>query len=47
MRKDLSPDDLDGLLKRPLVAVLATYRATAAYSSRRSGTAGETAASTS
>ena len=26
MRKDLSPDDLDGLLARPLVAVLATYR---------------------
>lgn len=27
MRKDLDPDDLDGLLERPLVAVLATYRA--------------------
>jgi PPOX class probable F420-dependent enzyme len=27
MRKDLSPNDLDGLLERPLVAVLATYRA--------------------
>jgi PPOX class probable F420-dependent enzyme len=27
MRKGLSPDDLDGLLERPLVAVLATYRA--------------------
>jgi PPOX class probable F420-dependent enzyme len=27
MRKCLSPDDLDGLLERPLVAVLATYRA--------------------
>lgn len=27
MRKDLGPDDLDGLLERPLVAVLATYRA--------------------
>jgi PPOX class probable F420-dependent enzyme len=27
MRKHLSPDDLDGLLERPLVAVLATYRA--------------------
>jgi PPOX class probable F420-dependent enzyme len=27
MRKDLGPDDLDGLLDRPLVAVLATYRA--------------------
>jgi PPOX class probable F420-dependent enzyme len=27
MRKRLSPDDLDGLLERPLVAVLATYRA--------------------
>jgi hypothetical protein len=26
MRKGLSPDDLDGLLERPLVAVLATYR---------------------
>jgi len=26
MRKGLSPDDLDGLLARPLVAVLATYR---------------------
>jgi len=26
MRKGLSPDDLDGLLDRPLVAVLATYR---------------------
>jgi len=27
VRKDLAPDDLDGLLDRPLVAVLATYRA--------------------
>jgi PPOX class probable F420-dependent enzyme len=27
MRDDLGPDDLDGLLERPLVAVLATYRA--------------------
>jgi PPOX class probable F420-dependent enzyme len=27
MRKGLSPGDLDGLLERPLVAVLATYRA--------------------
>ena len=27
MRKDLGPDDLDGLLESPLVAVLATYRA--------------------
>jgi hypothetical protein len=27
MREGLSPDDLDGLLERPLVAVLATYRA--------------------
>ena len=27
MRKRLGPDDLDGLLERPLVAVLATYRA--------------------
>jgi PPOX class probable F420-dependent enzyme len=27
MRKGLSPDDLDGLLERPLLAVLATYRA--------------------
>ena len=27
MRKGLGPDDLDGLLERPLVAVLATYRA--------------------
>ena len=27
MREGLSPDDLDGLLDRPLVAVLATYRA--------------------
>src|SRR5215831_14966245 len=27
MRHDLSADDLDGLLERPLVAVLATYRA--------------------
>lgn len=27
MRKDLGPNDLDGLLERPLVAVLATYRA--------------------
>jgi len=27
VRKDLGPDDLDGLLERPLVAVLATYRA--------------------
>jgi PPOX class probable F420-dependent enzyme len=27
MRKDIGPDDLDGLLERPLVAVLATYRA--------------------
>jgi PPOX class probable F420-dependent enzyme len=27
VRKPLSPDDLDGLLERPLVAVLATYRA--------------------
>jgi PPOX class probable F420-dependent enzyme len=27
MRKGLGPDDLDGLLDRPLVAVLATYRA--------------------
>ena len=26
MRKGLDPDDLDGLLDRPLVAVLATYR---------------------
>jgi PPOX class probable F420-dependent enzyme len=26
MRKGLDPDDLDGLLERPLVAVLATYR---------------------
>ena len=26
MRKHLDPDDLDGLLERPLVAVLATYR---------------------
>ena len=26
MRKGLHPDDLDGLLERPLVAVLATYR---------------------
>jgi PPOX class probable F420-dependent enzyme len=26
MRKGLGPDDLDGLLERPLVAVLATYR---------------------
>jgi PPOX class probable F420-dependent enzyme len=26
MRKGLGPDDLDGLLDRPLVAVLATYR---------------------
>lgn len=26
MRKGLSPGDLDGLLERPLVAVLATYR---------------------
>ena len=26
MRDDLGPDDLDGLLERPLVAVLATYR---------------------
>ena len=28
MRDDLGPDDLDGLLERPLVAVLATYRST-------------------
>jgi PPOX class probable F420-dependent enzyme len=27
MRDDLGPGDLDGLLERPLVAVLATYRA--------------------
>jgi PPOX class probable F420-dependent enzyme len=27
VRDDLRPDDLDGLLERPLVAVLATYRA--------------------
>ena len=27
MRDDLGPDDLDELLERPLVAVLATYRA--------------------
>lgn len=27
MRHGLGPDDLDGLLARPLVAVLATYRA--------------------
>ena len=27
MRKGLGPDDLEGLLERPLVAVLATYRA--------------------
>jgi hypothetical protein len=27
VRDDLGPDDLDGLLERPLVAVLATYRA--------------------
>ncbi len=27
MRKGLGPNDLDGLLERPLVAVLATYRA--------------------
>jgi PPOX class probable F420-dependent enzyme len=27
MRKGLRPDDLDGLLERPLLAVLATYRA--------------------
>jgi PPOX class probable F420-dependent enzyme len=27
MRKGLRPEDLDGLLERPLVAVLATYRA--------------------
>ena len=27
MRHGLGPDDLDGLLERPLVAVLATYRA--------------------
>jgi PPOX class probable F420-dependent enzyme len=27
MRKGLAPDELDGLLERPLVAVLATYRA--------------------
>ena len=27
MRKSLGPDDLDGLLELPLVAVLATYRA--------------------
>ena len=27
MRDGLHPDDLDGLLERPLVAVLATYRA--------------------
>ena len=27
MRKDLGPDDLGDLLERPLVAVLATYRA--------------------
>ncbi len=27
MRKGLSPDDLGGLLERPFVAVLATYRA--------------------
>ena len=27
MRKGLRPDDLDGLLDRPLLAVLATYRA--------------------
>jgi PPOX class probable F420-dependent enzyme len=26
VRKGLTPDDLDGLLERPLVAVLATYR---------------------
>jgi PPOX class probable F420-dependent enzyme len=26
VRKGLGPDDLDGLLERPLVAVLATYR---------------------
>ena len=26
MRKGLGPDELDGLLERPLVAVLATYR---------------------
>ena len=26
MRKGLDPDELDGLLQRPLVAVLATYR---------------------
>jgi PPOX class probable F420-dependent enzyme len=26
MRKGLGPDDLEGLLERPLVAVLATYR---------------------
>jgi pyridoxamine 5'-phosphate oxidase-like protein len=26
MRDDVGPDDLDGLLERPLVAVLATYR---------------------
>jgi PPOX class probable F420-dependent enzyme len=28
MRHGLGPDDLEGLLERPLVAVLATYRAT-------------------
>jgi len=27
VREDLGPDDLNGLLDRPLVAVLATYRA--------------------
>jgi PPOX class probable F420-dependent enzyme len=27
VRKGLGPEDLDGLLERPLVAVLATYRA--------------------
>jgi PPOX class probable F420-dependent enzyme len=27
MRKGLGPDDLDGLLERPLLGVLATYRA--------------------
>jgi PPOX class probable F420-dependent enzyme len=27
VRKDLGPEDLDGLLERPLVAVLATHRA--------------------
>jgi PPOX class probable F420-dependent enzyme len=27
MRKGLGPDDLDGLLERPLLGILATYRA--------------------